>query len=136
MLGSHSGRRFDVLINRKKIIWIILGLYSCEATVVVSVRGLDALLSLVHHEVDVSAPGRMWMERLPIISGPGNDLVFIGRIRIHADDYLSPFRIAISPCSLVLSDAGRRSVDRIEVHGRLHCRQLGAMFQMLLDGCV
>jgi hypothetical protein len=128
--------RLDVLIHTEEIGWIVLALDGRQALIVVPVAGFDALLALFHHEIYVRAARRMGMQIVPVLSGPVHDAVLIGRVGIDSHNHLGPGGIPVAPRRLVLAHPMRRSVHRIEVHGRVHGRQLGAVLHVEPDRLV
>ncbi len=75
---------------------IVLGLYVDQPLEVVAVGSPDAFLALVHHEVHVSAPGRVWVQRRPVLLGPFGDDIGIGRVRVDASPDRRPSSIAVA----------------------------------------
>src|SRR5947207_10578303 len=71
--GCSAGT--DVLVHVEEVVRVVLCLGLRQPLVVAAVGGLNPLLSLLHHEVDVGAAEGVWMKRLPVVDGPGPDRV-------------------------------------------------------------
>src|SRR5579864_4491438 len=70
----------DVLIHAEEIRWIVLVLDGGQALVVVPIGGFDALLAFFHHEIHVRAARRIGVQILPVLPGPVDDAVLVGRV--------------------------------------------------------
>ena len=68
------------------------------------------------------------MQRLPICFRPGDGALVVDRIRVDADDHLSPVSIPEAEGGIVFTDALGRTADRIQMHGRA-----GAVFAAVDD---
>ena len=53
MVALGLCRRLDVLVDMEEVVRIILAFNPSQPLVVVAVGGLDPVLALLHHEVDV-----------------------------------------------------------------------------------
>ncbi len=51
----------NILIDPEKVIGVVFLLYSCQAFIIIAVSGLHSLLAFFHHEIHVSATGRVSM---------------------------------------------------------------------------
>src|SRR5918994_4944527 len=83
---------------------------------VVAVGSLYALLTLIHHEVHVSTPGRVRVQRRPVLLDPLCDAFGIGRVRVDARIDRRPVGIAIAEGRIVLPYLVHRAIYRVEVH--------------------
>jgi hypothetical protein len=72
------GGGVDVLVNVEDIVGVVLRLDAREAVVVIAIGGADAVLSFVHHEVDVCATSGVGMGRLPVADAPVADQAGLG----------------------------------------------------------
>ena len=111
----------DVLVHPEQVVRVVAPLHLHEPVVVLPVGGLHALAALVvHEEVDVRAPGRVRVQRLPVALGPVRDRGRVGGVGVDPHDHLRPARVAIGERGLVLTDPVHRPVDRIQVHRGVH----------------
>src|SRR5215831_9216871 len=116
LVRRTSRCRLDVLVHAEEICGVVLLLNAGETTVIVAESGLNPILALVHHEVDVSAAGGIGMQGLPIFLAPGRDLLRVSRVGVHAHDDLGEQGLAETVARLVAAHALRRTVDGVEVH--------------------
>src|SRR5690242_3908951 len=69
-IASGGRCRLDVLVYVEDVVWVIARLDLRQPVVVAAVGRADAILTLVHHEVDVRAAGRVGMGRVPVVDAP------------------------------------------------------------------
>src|SRR6266498_5612130 len=111
--------RWDILIHAEEIAWIVLGLQLHQLFVIALIRSADTVFTLaLHHEVHVRSACAVWMQRFPVVSGPGGNRSLVGRVRIHTDNYLTPDCLAIAPRGLIDSSLACSTVDRVQMHRR------------------
>src|SRR5262249_16015847 len=95
---------FDVLIHSKQIRWVISLFDLRKSIIVFAIRSPNAIVSFLHHEVNVSPPRGMGMQGVPVVLCPCGDFFFIRRIGINADHHLGPLRVAIEPRRIAILD--------------------------------
>ncbi len=76
------------------------------------------------------------MERFPVCFGPRDDVVVVGRIGIDSDDHFGPPGIAIAPGGVRRTRPMGGTVNRVKVHGGMHCRNLLPPLHVKIDGLV
>src|SRR5205085_9882637 len=107
----------------KEIRWVVFGFDLGEALVIAAVSGFHSVFAFIHHEVDVSAAGRVGMKRVEVLLRPLSYFFLIRRVGIDTDHHLRPIGVAVIPRGLSFSDATRGSVDWIKMHRRMHRRK-------------
>src|ERR1700752_514184 len=75
--------RLDVLVYSEEVGRVVLLLDGGQATVVVAVGGADALLALLHHEIEVGSLQIIWMDGFPVFLGPGLERWGIRRVTVN-----------------------------------------------------
>src|SRR3982751_5886763 len=70
-----SACRLDVLVDVEQVVGVVLRLDLGEPCVVLAVRGLDPVLSLLHHHVHVCAARGERVQRLVVLLRPGADRI-------------------------------------------------------------
>jgi len=68
-LSCVAPRGLNILVNSEKVIRIVFCLYRCQPRIIAAIAVSDAILTFVHHEIDVSATGGIGMKSVPILSG-------------------------------------------------------------------
>src|SRR5271165_5237120 len=76
------------------------------------------------------------MDSIPGRSDPVDNAILIRRVRISSYDHLGPGSIPVAPRCVMLAHPMRRTVDRIEMYGRQHARQLRAVLYIDLNRLV
>src|SRR5262245_49802065 len=114
----------DVLVDVEDVVRVVAPLYPGEPVVVAAVGGLDPVLALEHHEVDVGAAGRRRMQRLPVLLCPLRYPGDVGGVRVDADDDTCPAAIPVAERRRVRGYPAGGAVDRVQVHGGMASRQL------------
>src|SRR6266702_5322183 len=78
----------DILIHVEQIAWVIGRLDLSQAVVVVAVRRLYLILPLIHHHIDIASTCRIRMQCHPVVLGPLDHALVVGRIGINPDNNL------------------------------------------------
>src|ERR1700692_1578132 len=74
--------RLDILIYPEEVIRIIFRFDPGQPLVVIAVgRATTVVAVSFHHEVHVRSSRSIGMQRLPVVSSPGGNMIRIGRIR-------------------------------------------------------
>src|SRR5262249_54612799 len=79
-----SSRRQNVLVDVEHVARIVLRLDLAEPLVIRAVGGADAVLALVHHEVDVSPTGRVRVDGFPVLLRPALQDLGVRRVGVDA----------------------------------------------------
>src|SRR5262249_10462403 len=82
---------FDVLVHPEHVVGIILALHCNKALEIGAVGRLNACVAFVaHHEVDVTATHREWIDGLPVRTAPALQLGSLGGIGIYGGAHQCP----------------------------------------------
>ena len=108
----------------------------CQSGVVVAVRRFHIVRALIHHHVDIAPSRRIGMQRHPVVPGPLDHALVVGRVGIDPDDHLGEVGVAEAERGLACADSMGSAIDGIEVHRRVHRRQLRAVLHMQIDRLV
>src|SRR6185312_15941715 len=96
----------------------------------------NPVIAFLHHEIQISTAGAIWMEGAVIALGPLRNLLAICGIGVDPDNHLAPDGIAITERRLSFADAVHFSIHRIKVHGRLPGGQKRGVLEMLCNRSV
>src|SRR5215470_18938482 len=132
-LGARAAGGLDVLVDVEGVVRVVAALDLGEPGVVAAVGGLDALLALAHHEVDVAAACRGRVQRLPVVPRPVRDEAGVGGIGVDAHDDAGETAVAIGEGRGVGGRPASGPVDGVHVHGRVAGRQQRAVLDVHVD---
>jgi hypothetical protein len=105
----------------------------CQSGVVVAVRRFHIVRALIHHHVDIAPSRRIGMQCHPVVPGPLDHALVVGRVGVDADDHLGEVGITEAERGVARAGPMDSAVDRIEVHRRVHRRQLRAVLHMQIN---
>src|SRR2546423_169600 len=80
----------------------------------------------------VGLSGGIGMGGIPVAHAPVTHRFGLGRIRVDAEDDFGPLRVAVAERAIAGAHVMRRPVDWVEVHRRLHRRELLTPLQVAL----
>src|SRR6266699_647096 len=112
----------DILIHVEQIARIIGCFDLCQSGVVVAVRRFHIVRALIHHHVDIAPARRIGMQCHPVVPGPLDHALVVGRVRIDTDDHLGEVGVTEAERGVARAGPMDGPVDRIEVHRRMHRR--------------
>ena len=118
------------------VVGVVLCLDFPESIVAPSVTRADPVRVIGRGEVDVAALFGVRCEARVIVADPFRVRLVLRRIRPHPRDHGRELRIAVAERRRVRRDVMRRAVDRVDVHRRIHDRDLGPVLQVDRNGVV
>ena len=85
---AASAGWLDILIHVEQIARIIGCFDLCQPGIVVTVGCLHRVGALIHHHVDIAATRRIGVQRHPIVPGPLDHALVVGRVGVDPKDHL------------------------------------------------
>ncbi len=132
-LPAASPTWLDILIHMEQIARIIRCFDLCQSGVVVAVRRFHIVRTLIHHHVDIASSRRIGMQCYPIVPGPLDQALVVGRVGVDTDNHLGEVGVTEAERGVARAGPMDSAIDRIEVHRRVHRRQLRAVLHMQID---
>src|SRR5215467_3204889 len=76
------------------------------------------------------------MQRHPVVPCPLDHALVVGRVRIGSDDHLGEVSLTEAERGLTGVDMMDSTIDRIEMHRRMHCWQMRAVLYVQFNRLV